>query len=190
MEIILSADDFFAVAVAQSAGKYRTYLNCVRVERIPHDPDNVRLVATNGHFLYHCITSADMSEDWPEAVSIKIDKKLAGTRLTINLVKGTAETFKGKVLAERVSEDDAQFPNWRRVVPQGQKSLIERQVYANAAYVLKVAEFLSGIKSPSTPVFYGDGPGDPMVAKSGNRLAVLMPHRKREDDAATLDVTI
>ena len=190
MEMIVSADDFFAVAVAQSADKYRPYLNCVRVERIPHDPDNVQLVATNGHFLYHCVTRADLSEDWPEAVSVKIDKKLAGTRLTINLVKGTAETFKGKVLAERISEDDAPFPDWRRVVPQGQKPLIGQQVYANAAYVLKVAEFLSGLKSPPTPVFYGDGPSDPMVAKSGNRTAVLMPQRRREEDALTLDVTL
>jgi hypothetical protein len=189
MKMIVDAGDFFAVMVAQGKDKYRGYLNCVRVERTA-DPDKVRLVATNGHFLFHCITSADLSDDWPEAVSVKVDKKLAGTRLTIDLAKGVAETFKGKVLAERVNEDDAMYPDWRRVVPQGQKPLIETQIYANAAYVLLVSEFLFLTKTTPTPVFYGDGPCDPMVAARGNRIAVLMPHRKGENDPQTLDVVL
>lgn len=189
MQITLDADTYFSVAQAQSKGEARYYIECVLIEKIDHE--NVRLVATNGHFMFIATTHAVMSDDWPESVAVSVQKKLAGTRLTINLAKGTAGTAKGQVLAENLADKGLQFPDWRRVVPQGKKDMLQGQISANTSYLDIVAKFLSRAKTPSTPVFYGTDHESPMVAKNDDmkRIAVLMPTRRQRNEPESIDIS-
>lgn len=188
MEITLNAADYFGVAVAQGNDKHRAYINCVRIEKIAED--SVRLIATNGHFLFTLVAQdVEMSPDWPVGVSVKIDKKLAGGKLTINLATGVASTDKGETLVEKV---DLDFPTWQRVVPQGPLPVLDGQICADTEYLVKVAKFLQ-MRTVKSPTFYGHGFDCPMVAlgdaTAPNRLAVLMPIRKG-DYAESINVTL
>lgn len=190
MQITLNADTYFAVAQAQSKGEARYYIECVLIEKI--DAENVRLVATNGHFMFICSTKASMADDWPASVAVSVQKKLAGQSLTIDLAKGTAETAKGKVIAENLADQDLQFPDYRRVVPQGAKDMLQGQISANADYVALVAKFLSHARTPGTPTFYGTDHESPMIAKNDDmkRIAVLMPMRRQRNEPDSIEVAL
>lgn len=195
MQLKLNAADLNAVMKAASDDKLRPYIAGVLIERI--SAERVRLVATNGHFLFaQEIDAQEMAPDWPARVRVTTPKNKAlpvkngYASVTLDLAAGIIRDAQGTPQAGIVQIDGADecgpFPQWRNVIPTGELKRVP-YVSANPEYVATVAAFLDLI---ATPDFYAvDGACDqPMVAVGPDRMAVLMPLRRVEAAPDTIKV--
>lgn len=199
MKITVKADLFCAAARFTSNEETRYYLHGIHLER--HPSGGVTMAATDGHRLFAAYDETAEAEDLPAAgVIIKPPKQKIPAKWfdgVVSLDGMKAELYRhGNAPDGGYPDDmaaaptiDAQFPDWRRVLPSAFSDNLEGRAY-NARYLMdfqEIGERLSGEKSDRSFTLTHNGAAPALVRFHGRDdcMGILMPLRGGQADPET-----
>lgn len=188
--IQINANLFARVAVAQSTEKIRYYLGGVCIQQHPRDPTMLTLVATDGHMLIAaaCVKTEAYTPP-PQGIIVNLGKdglRAARKGGTVTIDPATGEAYvdnpqQGRIWRSAASTlIDGNYPDWRRILPQGD------MVATGAAFDAKLLSRLGDAltdwsKSRHGLVMRGADGASPHIVACANQdaaiFAVCMPIR-------------